>query len=131
MTAQCWDLPRAPASAGEARAAIRRFLAGLTPPVPEVDGPVLAVSELVTNAILHARDGGSIELRAEATGGVLHIEVSDHDRRPPAPRDAGAEDENGRGLAVVEQLSTRWGWTMTGSGKHCWCDMGVARTTGG
>lgn len=53
-------------------------------------------------------------------GGVL-IEVADASKSPPVRRGvAGEWSENGRGLAVVEALSARWGWRPEPWGKVVW-----------
>lgn len=123
MTAGRWVLPREVASAGEARMTIRAFLEGFESSDAGVDGAVLAVSELVTNAVMHSARGTVVELRAWAEDGVLHVEVEDRDRHPPWPPQSSGPGTSGRGLDVVGELSTRWGWTVTGSGKHFWCDL--------
>jgi len=71
----------------------------------------LLVSELVGNAVRHARTGGSrLELRLEAAGAWLRIEVSDGDPRPPRPRVPSGLDESGFGFVLVEALADKWGW---------------------
>lgn len=130
-----WCFPPQASSAAEARAATRRFLAILShmagTPSPGVDeeAVVLAVSELVANAVLHAdATPGDIELRLEARDGTLHIEVEDGDPRPPVVGPAVAERDRGRGLLIVDRLAERWGWTpVPDNGKAVWCDLGAVR----
>ncbi|WP_245796048.1 ATP-binding protein [Actinacidiphila alni] len=87
----------------------------------------LVLSELLTNAVRHGRvpgrDIGTRFLRL-AEGG-LRIEVHDPREAGPAPRTAGAWDEDGRGLALVEALTAgRWGTaTREGPGKLVWADL--------
>lgn len=81
------------------------------------DDVVMVVSELVTNAgdasaVLHEHP--AIILRLLADTSCLVIEVWDRSPDDPKPREADADDECGRGLAVVEALSTRWGFERTG-----------------
>ena len=71
----------------------------------------LCVSELVTNAVLHADIADDEELRLDVSieaGGRLRVAVTDSGRgfSPPAPM---AEDESGWGLFIVDRLSDRWG----------------------
>jgi len=81
------------------------------------DDAALIVSELVTNAadasvVLPERPPVTLRLLADAR--CLVIEVWDQSPEDPAPRQAGADDECGRGLAVVAAYSTRWGFERTG-----------------
>ena len=107
----------------EARQAIARFLARAE--VPQlIDDAQLLVSELVTNAIRHAR--GPISVHASLRGGFLHLEVGDAAAEiAPAPRSAGPDDEGGRGMELVEKLSTRWGWRTNEHTKVVWLDLRV------
>ena len=56
----------------------------------------------------------AIALRLLATGTSVLIEVWDQSPLDLQPRDAGGDDECGRGLTVVAALSSRWGWERTG-----------------
>ena len=128
-----WRLPPRASSAAEARAATRHFLASLQdrrqgerpPTAVDEEAAVLAVSELVSNAILHAGAvPGDIELRLEARAGALHIEVEDGDPRPPVRAGDNAGRDRGRGLLIVDRLASRWGWsTIAENGKAVWCDI--------
>jgi PAS domain S-box-containing protein len=110
-----------------ASSSARRFLRSLLERWQLVDlGDVaeLCVSELVTNAVLHART--PIELHVRAGGGVLHVEVCDSggagiDLSQPA--DPGAEWESGRGLFIVQSLSARTGVMGAGSGTCVWFEL--------
>ena len=100
----------------------------------------LLVAELAANAVLHGRLRGRDfrlrltlypEGRTPGTLKTLRIEVTDAraDRRPPAPGDlpsASPEGESGRGLLLVEALSTHWG-TICGDPytKTVWCEVGL------
>jgi len=78
----------------------------------------LLVSELVTNAMLHA--GTDIELTLAAHAQFLRVTVRDGSASPPTQRDAGL-DLHGRGLAIVASLSRAWGVLPTGQrGKVVW-----------
>jgi hypothetical protein len=92
---------------------------------------VLLVSELVTNAVVHT--GCPAVLRLLLTGvcedagggptGTVRLEVADSCDRAPAPRRADDDATGGRGLALVDGLADRWGWTREGAGKRIWCEM--------
>jgi anti-sigma regulatory factor (Ser/Thr protein kinase) len=107
----------------EARQAIARFLARAE--VPQlIDDAQLLVSELVTNAVRHAR--GPISVHASFRDGFLHLEVSDASAdAAPQRRVASPEDEGGRGMELVEKMSSRWGWTTTEHSKVVWLDLRV------
>ena len=91
----------------------------------------LAVSELVTNAVLHART--TVGLRVERLGSGLRIEVEDGSSHLPAVETARPEDlylnrsMTGRGLALVAASSDRWGCEPRPSGKVTWAEVGTGR----
>jgi anti-sigma regulatory factor (Ser/Thr protein kinase) len=61
-----------------------------------------------------------VEVVARRGNGSLWVEVYDQDVRMPRVRNATANDEGGRGLFLVDQLSRRWGARDTLSGKAVW-----------
>jgi GAF domain-containing protein len=79
----------------------------------------LLVSELVTNAVKYSQGDVTLRLVNEK---ALVCEVLDTSAALPRLRQASADDENGRGLQVVRQLSHRWGARRTATGKVVWCD---------
>jgi anti-sigma regulatory factor (Ser/Thr protein kinase) len=91
------------------------------------DLPVLLVSELVTNAILHAEP--PVTLRAETDGQRLRVEVHDGTSAPPVLQAAGSPGtsppERGRGLFLVASLADRWGWDDHAEGKAVWFELDV------
>ncbi|MGW3952641.1 ATP-binding protein [Streptomyces sp. NPDC004752] len=92
----------------------------------------LLVAELATNAALHGRARGRgfrLRLTLYPAGPCLRIEVTDPrpDRRPPTPGTCpppSPDLESGRGLLLVEALSTHWG-TTSGDPytKTVWCEV--------
>jgi serine phosphatase RsbU (regulator of sigma subunit)/anti-sigma regulatory factor (Ser/Thr protein kinase) len=114
-----WTLPSELTSASRARSLIRRPLRrwGLADLIPTAE---LLVSELVTNAVRYAQ--GKIGLRLVLEGGLV-CEVLDDSAALPRLRHPDDEDERGRGLQVVSQLSQRWGARRTVSGKVVWCEL--------
>ena len=87
-----------------------------------IDRAELLADELVTNAAVHART--SLKLRLELRGDLLHIGV--HDASPRllrlVPEDPAGEA--GRGLRLVEELSTAWGVSRgRDGGKVVWCTL--------
>jgi anti-sigma regulatory factor (Ser/Thr protein kinase) len=85
----------------------------------------LLVSELVTNATQASQSAEQIQpvgLWLSSDESRLLILVEDTSRCPPEPAaSAGADDERGRGLLIVEAISTKWGWDPNeGRGKAVW-----------
>lgn len=90
------------------------------------DDVELCVSELVTNAITHG-NGEHVALLVELTGQAVVAKVWDGSPDPPRARKAGPQDDSGRGLMLVDALSSRHGWYPTpGGGKVVWCAFDVA-----
>lgn len=90
---------------------------------------ILIISELVTNAVVHAPgDHVMCELREE--NGRLHIAVEDQGFGPTGPQlhrvSDDAHDEHGRGLLLVDALSSSWGTRDTsgyGAGRVVWAEL--------
>jgi CheY-like chemotaxis protein len=114
------DLPAEPRSAGQARQAVT---SALITEVPDeaLDTLVLLTSELVTNVVAHART--TCHLGVELFPDVVRVSVSDADARPLAPRDADDSAESGRGLALLEMLSSNWGVINRATGKTVWFEV--------
>jgi anti-sigma regulatory factor (Ser/Thr protein kinase) len=116
-------LPSAPPAAGLARGEVRDALAlwGLE---RLEDTALLLASELVSNAVRHARhDGSELGLRIADTGAWLRIEVSDADPRLPLPQSPAGLDETGFGLVLVEALAAKWGVDQAANGKTVWIEL--------
>lgn len=86
------------------------------------ESAVLLVSELVTNAVLHARTDVEVVV---ATTDDESIRVSVVDRSPamPAQRSFSATAGSGRGLHLVESMASRWGVTSKDDGKEVWFEI--------
>jgi serine phosphatase RsbU (regulator of sigma subunit) len=118
-----WVLPGELTSAGEARALVAEplekwDLASLLPTTQ------LLVSELVTNAIRYTQGPVTLRLVLERT---LTCEIADSSPALPRMRYAARDDESGRGLQIVSQLSLRWGARRTPGGKIVWCEQPLPR----
>lgn len=88
-----------------------------------IDAAELGVSELVTNAILHADP--PITVRVRGTKDHPRVEVHDHSQHPPEVNVEMAEDDFlmstvGRGLGIVALYSSTWGADMSPDGKTVW-----------
>ncbi|MGW4086347.1 ATP-binding protein [Streptomyces sp. NPDC004822] len=106
-----WAVPRAPHAAATARRAVRTWLRRHQVDEDASQTAMLIASELVTNSVEHARGPVVLSLSGEGRCGRLRISVTDGG---PA-EDAGgwlsdrAEDEQGRGLMLVEAMAERHG----------------------
>ncbi|GAA0956225.1 ATP-binding protein [Actinocorallia libanotica] len=82
------------------------------------------VAELAANSVAEAdaertpkpQDRGSktFTVHLARTFSHLFVKVGDASPDPPKPRDATEQDENGRGLVLVEALADHWGWHLDG-----------------
>ena len=100
------EIPGAPAAVRAARRLLATTLEEWGLP-HLVEHGTLLVSELVTNAILHARSDVAVEVRRDPE--VVRVLVHDAAARPPERRRHGPQAVTGRGLGLVEALSLRWG----------------------
>jgi anti-sigma regulatory factor (Ser/Thr protein kinase) len=93
----------------------------------------LCVSELVANVIKHVGPGTPTNLAVRMSGIRLRIEVHDPDPRAlPILADADSDAETGRGMALIDAITDRWGVDLTAGRKATWCELLTSgKTTGG
>jgi anti-sigma regulatory factor (Ser/Thr protein kinase) len=119
------DFPSLPSSVPAARHLVRDDLVQRGMPARLVEDCLLVVSELVGNAIRHARPrpsranvngAGGIRLRWTTSPARVWIAVTDGggDDRPHLAA-ASPSDIRGRGLAIVDSIAAEWGVTNTGT----------------
>jgi signal transduction histidine kinase len=85
------------------------------------DALLLLVSELVTNALLHARTEMVVSLsRAE---GRVRLEVQDGSVQAPTTRRFSINAGTGRGLHLVASLAQDWGVRLENGGKSVWVEV--------
>ena len=122
ITAEC-TLPAQVLSPAAARRAVREAMTGAGLEVI-LDDAVLLVSELVTNAVVHA--GTRIELRVDIGPGSVLVEVIDF--RPRALPDLlgkpEADREAGRGMLLLDAVAKEWGIRHFAGGKAVWFQLG-------
>jgi signal transduction histidine kinase/serine phosphatase RsbU (regulator of sigma subunit)/DNA-binding response OmpR family regulator len=116
-------LAEAGTAPSEARRAVARELRRWGVAEEPVDDIVLIASELVTNALVHARP--PIDLRLRRIGPHVILEIRDRAGLRPRRRRPDDSDEHGRGLNIVEVLSESWGTRTSESGKTVWCTVRV------
>ncbi|MFF4145715.1 SpoIIE family protein phosphatase [Streptomyces sp. NPDC001698] len=116
-----WDLACDPAEVSRARALVGQQLEewGLGEVMFVAE---LVVSELVTNAIRYGGPPISLRLLHDVDR-TLICEVSDGSHTSPHLRRATTEDEGGRGLFLVAQLTDRWGTRYMRQGKTIWTEI--------
>jgi anti-sigma regulatory factor (Ser/Thr protein kinase) len=97
-------------------------LVRLDVPSAVIDDAELLVSELVTNAVLHARSASRVDV--DRSDGYVRVAVRDDSSEPPLLRDNGADSTTGRGLLLVERVARTWGVDRSSSrGKTVWFEL--------
>ncbi|GAA3111666.1 ATP-binding protein [Streptosporangium carneum] len=90
------------------------------------DDALLLLSELVTNAVRYShsgRPGGRLVVSVAAHDGTLHIDVTDAgsaDHRPRFRSEVDADSGGGRGLWLVQEIASTWGWHEIPTGRVVW-----------
>lgn len=87
----------------------------------DCDTVALLVSEVATNALIHGV--GEVRVRVVPSPTSVRIEVHDGSPIAPTARAATEYDEGGRGIALVEALSSAWGSEPTEHGKTVWFEV--------
>jgi anti-sigma regulatory factor (Ser/Thr protein kinase) len=114
------SLPPHPSSIGAARRFVRTALvaAGRT---ELLDDAELAVSEIVTNAVVHA--GTRIQVEVVLGPVLLRVEVQDSSPHQPRARRYAATASTGRGLGLLNEVAADWGVRATEDGKAVWFEL--------
>jgi serine phosphatase RsbU (regulator of sigma subunit)/anti-sigma regulatory factor (Ser/Thr protein kinase) len=111
------------------RAFLRRVLASWRMEELCAGGDVeLMATELLANAIAHGVS--PVTLIARYDGAAVRVEVGDGSRELPAARHARPYDEGGRGIPLVDALSSAWGTVPTRDGKRVWFEVAVPPAPG-
>ena len=106
LTITC-TLPADVAVAGTSRLAAAELLRAIRADESLIEEVLLVVSELVTNAVVHA--GSVVDLTITIEDDQVRIEVGDRASAHPARRTTDAETVGGHGLHLVDQSATEWG----------------------
>jgi anti-sigma regulatory factor (Ser/Thr protein kinase) len=115
------DFTSRPESVSEVRTFTRDALAGLDLAVDDI---VLCVSELVTNAVRHSTaHDGTFHLDIRVDRAKLRVECHDSGSKKPTLQTPSDADEGGRGLLLVQALTSRWGVSPRPLGKCVWFEI--------
>jgi anti-sigma regulatory factor (Ser/Thr protein kinase) len=107
-----------PSSVVTARHWLVRHLSGRT---PLIDDAALLVTEVVTNAVIHART--TVDLHVELRPASVRVEVADASPVLPVAKRYPTDASTGRGLSLLASLSSAWGVTSTPQGKVVWFEL--------
>lgn len=126
MLEACVDLACDPGMVAVARHFVARTLRLWEVDDEHLDEAMLLTSELLSNAVLHARTDARLTVHSREDG-TLRIEVADENPRLPITVAPPEDAQSGRGLWLVETLSSAWGVERTGTGKTVWFELGAFR----
>lgn len=102
----------------------RRFVAKVLQGRDSADEAVLCLSELVANSLMHSRSrepGGTLTVHVHLAAKWIRVEVDDQGGRWRKIRPH--DDEHGRGLSIVTELSAGWKTEETATGRKVWFEM--------
>lgn len=119
-------MPAQPSSAAVVRQRISAELAGAGIPDSLIDDVVLVATELLSNALRHARSlpDDQLDISWDILRGAVSITVTDGGgRHQPHVRHPGPAETNGRGLSIVETLAEEWGVEEAGSSATVWATL--------
>ncbi|WP_285563708.1 ATP-binding protein [Streptomyces sp. RTGN2] len=128
MPRKPWELPflAEPAEVAGLRRVVRQHLRlwGLS---DVVDAAEICVGELAANVIRHVGEGTPVTLLVEMNGTHLRVALRDPDTRVlPTLVHARPDDESGRGMALLDAVSERWGVILGAEWKLVWCDLATS-----
>jgi anti-sigma regulatory factor (Ser/Thr protein kinase) len=118
------DLPAHAAAPSVARAWLHTIADTTALPAGLVSDATLVLSELVTNAVVHAATDVHVSIELHDDTGI-HLEVGDDTAALPRVLVCEPEHIGGAGMRIVEQLVASWGARRVGPGKIVWADLAV------
>jgi anti-sigma regulatory factor (Ser/Thr protein kinase) len=87
------------------------------------DDAQLVVSELTTNAVIHARTPFSVSVRVGPA--AIRLAVTDNSLALPQVKDVPPTAVSGRGLRLIDAIADSWGVEPTANGKAVWAELPV------
>ncbi|MBT2416415.1 ATP-binding protein [Streptomyces sp. ISL-22] len=122
-----FSLPHTPGAVAGIRRRIRGILADWNLAADIAEDILLVVSELLTNAIVHALPPATLRLSRSRLDlyAAVRVEVTDMGPAAPPPRPASPldPDEHGRGVGIVTALATRCGVHAHSDGTSRWAEL--------
>lgn len=118
------NLPAEPTAPGAARRFVVTALRGWGYNTALVQDAALVVTELATNAVLHAGAAFEVVLRAEDA--IVHVGVRDPVEAPTS----GLHPRAGHGLGLIAGMARRWGVDPDGDGKVVWAELDAPSAPG-
>jgi serine/threonine-protein kinase RsbW len=126
------SVPHDPASAGEVRRQLIEDLQNRHIQVTSIEEAALLVTELVGNAVRHARplpgDRILVSWRLEASRLQVRVTDGGHAAAEPHLARAGPNDTHGRGLTIVDALAALWGVDTSSGSTTVWAMLPVRAT---
>jgi anti-sigma regulatory factor (Ser/Thr protein kinase) len=105
----------------------RRFVTEAIGQHAAAEDASLLATELVTNALVHARDATAVTVTVTVTAALIRVDVHDNGRTGvPHWREADSQAEDGRGFQIVNTLARRWGFTREQDCTCCWFEVTAA-----
>jgi hypothetical protein len=117
------ELPVAPTSPAVARRVVEELLFAWKLQ-QFTDATRLIASELVTNVYVHTPDADSIEFELLGYADRVRVSVADGSTIKPVIRELDPSSPTGRGMQLVQALSSRWGAEEFEGGKRVWVEVG-------
>ncbi|MEU6665908.1 ATP-binding protein [Streptomyces sp. NPDC046727] len=121
-----WTLAHCPEAAGQARTIARRLLSRWGVSGEAADSVLLAVSELVANAVRHAQPPLCLGLGCDHTTGHVYVEVSDGGPAADGTTAGLPDDEHGRGLLIIDGITAAHGDRHEAGQAVHWADIAYA-----
>jgi anti-sigma regulatory factor (Ser/Thr protein kinase) len=103
---------------------VRKAFAEYFPNCGRLDDLLLCVTEVLTNAVLHA--GAPIHVVADVIGETIRVEISDGSVVAPIRRVVRGLSPTGRGLHLLDRLTSAWGFEIWTGGKTVWFEIAEA-----
>lgn len=117
-----WHFPAATSAVADARNAVAAMVEETHPALAE--DTRLLVSELATNAVVHASSDFEVTTHVDAHS--VRVEVADNSPALPTVREPSLEATSGRGFHIVAALASGWGVRHSACGKVVWIELSAA-----